>query len=425
MFETQFIPTRQVPANFGPLKGANAHAQILGPCGDTMEFWLRLESDHILQATFTTDGCGASIRSGSAAAKLATGKTLQEACNLTALQIEQAVGELPPDHKHCPVLALNTLKAAAENYRQHNGGQSLAAAKTSQAPPPAKQSTSARATEKAVRQPGDEESLKRAVSRIGCKLLVLSGKGGVGKSTVAVNLAMALAAAGRKVGLLDIDIHGPSIPKMMGLENSQPPVGSGALHPIAAGPNLKVMSMGFLLRSAADAIVWRGPIKASMIRQFLSEIDWGDLDVLVVDCPPGTGDEPLSIAQMLGPDTAAIVVTTPQAVAIADVRRSVTFCQKLQLRVLGIIENMGGFACPHCGKHTDLFGNGGGEALAQEMNAPFLGRIPLEPEIVVSGDAGTPFIEHFAQSQSARVLNDILRSILPSLDPKSHCSAKS
>jgi ATP-binding protein involved in chromosome partitioning len=410
MSRTIPVPTRQLPANFGPLKDADATAHILGPCGDTMQFWLRIEEGRILQANFTTDGCSASILSGAMAASLASGRTLREACAVTAPEVEAAVGGLPEDHKHCPVLAVNTLQAAISQYRRPGGQQEQTCPSASQGAGGKSQAASASgATD---REPGNDEALNSAIHRIRYKILVLSGKGGVGKSTVAANLAMALASAGCKVGLLDIDIHGPSIPKLMGLEGSQLRAGIRSLHPVEATPNLAVMSMGFLLQSPRDAVVWRGPLKAGLIRQFLAEVAWGDLDVLVVDSPPGTGDEPLSIAQMLGPGTAAIVVTTPQAVAVADVRRSVTFCQKLNLSILGIIENMSGFSCPHCGKASDLFGTGGGEDLAREMDVPFLGRIPLDPQVVLSGDAGTPFVQRFAQSASAKALNLIIQPIL-------------
>jgi Mrp family chromosome partitioning ATPase len=400
-FPVQF---RQLPVNFGPLKEASVTARILGPCGDTMQFWLRIEEERILQASFTTDGCGASILSGSMAASLASGKTLSDACELTPPQIEEAVGGLPEDHKHCPVLALKTLHAAVEQYRQQAASQSDVS-----------ESECPSAPASAARETAEDDSLKRAISRIGYKVLVLSGKGGVGKSTVAANLAVALSSAGCRVGLLDIDLHGPSIPKLMGLEGARPADGAGGILPVKVAPNLAVMSMGFLLESPRDAVVWRGPLKAGLIRQFLSEVAWGDLDVLVVDSPPGTGDEPLSIAQMLGPGTAAIVVTTPQAVAVADVRRSVTFCQQLKLHLLGIVENMSGFSCPHCRTTTNLFGGGGGEALAREMGVPFLGCIPLDPQVVLSGDAGTPFVQRFSESASAQAMNRIIQPILGSI----------
>jgi Mrp family chromosome partitioning ATPase/predicted Fe-Mo cluster-binding NifX family protein len=418
MTQTNPIQFRQLPDNFGPLKDASASARLKGSCGDTMEFWLWVEAGRILQANFTTDGCGASVLSGAMAAKLASGKTLAEACKLTPQQVEEAVGGLPDDHKHCAVLALKTLCAAVAQLQRQNAPRSYS--QTTSEPTPGSDAAEAAPAEHAEGgkpvPPMDDDAVKRPMSRIRCKLLVLSGKGGVGKSTVAANLAMSLASSGKKVGLLDVDIHGPSIPKMMGLESAQPAAGGGAILPVQAGPNLSVMSMGFLLQNATDAVVWRGPMKAGLIRQFLSEVAWGDLDVLVVDCPPGTGDEPLSVAQMLGAGTAAVVVTTPQAMAIADVRRSVTFCQKLQLQVLGIVENMSGFVCPHCSKSTDLFGAGGGEALAREMKVSFLGSIPLDPQIVESGDTGKPFASRLTESSSARAFDHVVRGILSGLE---------
>ena len=177
-------------------------------------------------------------------------------------------------------------------------------------------------------------------------------------------------------------------------------------------PRLKVMSIGFLLQSPRDAVIWRGPLKYKVIEQFLRDVIWGTLDVLVIDSPPGTGDEPLSIAQLVGRPAGAIVVTTPQDVAVADVRRSITFCQQVHLQVLGVVENMSGFVCPHCGKATDLFKSGGGAALAQEMSVPFLGKVPLDPQVVDSGDAGTPFVQRFAGSPTAHAFEDIVRPIL-------------
>jgi Mrp family chromosome partitioning ATPase/predicted Fe-Mo cluster-binding NifX family protein len=429
MTQSSPIQLRQLPVNFGPLKGASTSARLKGPCGDTMEFWLRVEEDRILQANFTTDGCGASVLSGAMAGKLASGKTLAEACKVTPEQVEEAAGGLPDDHKHCAVLALKTLCAAVAQLERQDAPCSHSEAGCGPTPC----SDSAGAAEAAAGGPAEsrkpvpsaeDEAVGRSMSRIRFKVLVLSGKGGVGKSTVAANLAMALATSGKKVGLLDVEIHGPSIPKMMGLESAQPAAGGGMIRPMLAGPNLSVMSMGFLLQNAMDAVVWRGPIKAGLIRQFLSEVAWGDLDVLVVDCPPGTGDEPLSVAQMLGAGAAAVVVTTPQAVAVADVRRSVTFCQKLQLQVLGIVENMSGFVCPHCSKSTDLFGAGGGEALALEMKVNFLGGIPLDARIVESGDTGKPFASRLTGSPSAQAFDHVVRGILSGLEAGMDLSEK-
>ena len=263
----------------------------------------------------------------------------------------------------------------------------------------------------------DQRRLEQRLGQIRQKILVLSGKGGVGKSTVATNLAMSLALAGYKVGLLDIDIHGPSIPTLLGLENEAcgPTAAVNVIEPVPLGENLKVMSIGFLLRSPRDAVVWRGPLKFKVIQQFLADVMWGPLDVLIVDSPPGTGDEPLTVGQLIGRPASAIVVTTPQDVALADVRRSITFCQQLHLQVLGVVENMSGFVCPHCGKTTDLFKSGGGERLAQEMDVPFLGKVPLDPQVVDSGDAGTPLVQRFAESPTALAFANIAKPILSNL----------
>ena len=256
-----------------------------------------------------------------------------------------------------------------------------------------------------------DDVLQARLRQIRHRLIVLSGKGGVGKSTVAANLALALAQAGHTVGLLDVDVHGPSIPKLLGLEGTDVENDGVGLFPVSLQPNLKVMSMGFLMENAESAVIWRGPMKHSLIRQFLRDVNWGPLDFLVVDSPPGTGDEPLSVIQLVGQPASAIVVTTPQDVAVADVRRSITFCRKLGLSVAGVIENMSGFVCPHCGKMTDPFKSGGGEALASEMNVPFLGRVPLDPAVVQSGDGGKPFMDQADQSPAAKAFGPIVAAV--------------
>ncbi len=244
------------------------------------------------------------------------------------------------------------------------------------------------------------------------KLLVFSGKGGVGKSTVAANLAAALARAGKRVGLLDIDVHGPSIPKLMGVETGQVQGNGEELLPVKVNDNLAVMSIGFLLPSKGEPVIWRGPRKHGIIRQFLSDVAWGQLDYLVVDSPPGTGDEPMSIAQLVGPSAGAIVVTTPQDVAISDVRRCVAFCNEVSLPVVGILENMSGLACPKCGETIDLFKRGGGAALALEMDVPLLGQIPIDPEVVMAGDAGIPLLRDGPQSPAAKAFAEVVDSLL-------------
>ncbi len=258
----------------------------------------------------------------------------------------------------------------------------------------------------------EREAVGARMNRVKHKLVVLSGKGGVGKSTVAANLAIALAKAGKRVGLLDVDIHGPSIPRLLGLDEREATGSGDTIDPIEYDANLKVMSLGFVLRGRDDAVIWRGPLKMNVIKQFLRDVDWGDLDFLVVDCPPGTGDEPLSVVQLIGSPDGAIVVTTPQELAVSDVRRCVSFCRKLELPVLGVLENMSGFVCPHCGQRSDIFRSGGGEAMAADMGIRFLGRVPIDPEVVRASDEGTMYLHAHEGSETARAFQRVVRSIM-------------
>jgi ATP-binding protein involved in chromosome partitioning len=273
----------------------------------------------------------------------------------------------------------------------------------------------------------DQEALNKRMAGIRHKLIILSGKGGVGKSTVAANLAITLAQDGHRVGLLDVDIHGPSIPKLMGIENQVPRMGDETIQPVEIkhmGHNLKVMSMGFLLRDRDLAVIWRGPLKMGAIKQFLKDVEWGELDYLIIDSPPGTGDEPLSVAQLIPGLDGAIVVTSPQDLSILDVRKSITFCRQLNMPVLGVIENMSGLTCPHCGGQIDVFKRGGGERMAMEMNVPFLGRIPIDPQVVESSDSGVPFVTGHAQSETAMAFAGAVKILLAGLgeakDDKDH-----
>jgi Mrp family chromosome partitioning ATPase len=215
----------------------------------------------------------------------------------------------------------------------------------------------------------------------------MSGKGGVGKSTVAAYLALLLADKGHKVGLLDIDLHGPTIPRLLGIQGGLQVKAAAQVEPWPFSENLKVVSMDMLLGEKDMAVIWRGPLKISAIKQFISDIEWGELDFLVIDSPPGTGDEPLTIAQIIK-DAEALIVTTPQEVSLADVRKSINFCRQVKMKILGVVENMCPFACPHCGKKIALFGAGGGATLARHMEVPLLTEIPLDPDMVQSGDSG-------------------------------------
>jgi len=257
----------------------------------------------------------------------------------------------------------------------------------------------------------DQKKINARMAQIKHKICVLSGKGGVGKSTVAVNLATALADAGKKVGLLDVDIHGPSIPTMLGLGSMPLVSNADSVDPITVG-NLKVMSVGFLSQNEDDAFIWRGPMKMGVIKQFLGDVEWGELDYLIIDCPPGTGDEPLSICQLIEEPEGAVIVTTPQQVAAVDVRKSLTFCKKLSMPVLGIVENMSGFACPKCGEVVDIFHSGGGEKMATDFEVPFLGKLPIDPNIGKACDAGKPFLQSYAASETAQILRDVIKPFL-------------
>jgi ATP-binding protein involved in chromosome partitioning len=267
--------------------------------------------------------------------------------------------------------------------------------------------------DRAAAESRERQEIESRLGRIGHKIIVLSGKGGVGKSTVAVNLAAALMMEGKRVGLLDVDIHGPSIPTMLGLERATVEGQDGEMLPVDVD-GLKVMSLGFFLRNQDDAVIWRGPLKMSVIKQFLKDVAWGDLDFLVIDSPPGTGDEPLSVCQLMGKLDGAVIVTTPQKVSAVDVRKSISFCRRLMVPVLGVIENMSGFACPQCGEITAIFQSGGGRRIAEDMGVPFLGSLPMDPEIAEACDSGQAFIRRYPASPTARIMREIIKPIIAS-----------
>jgi len=266
-----------------------------------------------------------------------------------------------------------------------------------------------------------DASIKVNLAHIKHKILVMSGKGGVGKSTVAVNIASGLARKGFQVGLLDVDLHGPSIPRLLGLFGLARAT-QEAIVPIQVGPNLKVISIEILTDQKDTAVIWRGPLKIGVIRQFIADVEWGDLDYLIVDSPPGTGDEPLSVAQTI-PDAQAVVVTTPQEISLADVRKSINFCRQVKMEILGLVENMSGFTCPHCGQPIDLFHSGGGFKLADLQQVDFLGAVPIDPRVVLSADQGKPIFEAApADDPALKAYQGIVERIVAKTegDPKSH-----
>jgi len=258
----------------------------------------------------------------------------------------------------------------------------------------------------------EQEELKDRMGKIKHKILVMSGKGGVGKSTIAANIAVSLAKAGKAVGLLDVDFHGPSIPTLLHLEGKPVYQTEEGLIPVESSLGMKVMSVGFFLRDRDDAVVWRGPMKMGFLKQLLKDVIWGEQDYLVIDFPPGTGDEPLSVAHMLPECDGAVIVTTPQNLALNDVRKSINFCRRINIPILGVIENFSGFVCPHCQNAVDLFKKGGGEAMAEKMEVPFLGRIPLDPRIVEASDLGEPYVNAHDDAEGAITLGKVVKHIM-------------
>jgi Mrp family chromosome partitioning ATPase len=252
--------------------------------------------------------------------------------------------------------------------------------------------------------------IRASLARIKKQYLVMSGKGGVGKSSLAANLAVSLARSGRRIGLLDVDLHGPSIPRLLGLGGRAEAAEDGRIAPLQFGTNLFVLSIDSMLADRDEAVIWRGPRKLNAIRQFISDVAWGPLDVLIIDSPPGTGDEPLAVAQIM-PQAQAVVVTTPQELALADVRKSIRFLRKLNQPIAGLIENMSGFVCPHCGRVTDLFGRGGGRLLAESLGLPFLGAVPLDPGVVIASDQGKPYVLEHPESEFSRAVAHIAAAL--------------
>ncbi len=266
----------------------------------------------------------------------------------------------------------------------------------------------------AKKEPGTGTGLpERAALDVRHVILVLSGKGGVGKSTVAVNLAYALSNHGYNTGLLDLDLHGPTIPKMLGVQNFRLQTIDNKIEPVRVSGTLAAVSMAFLLPDTSTPVIWRGPMKMSAISQFLTDVNWGSLDYLVVDLPPGTGDEALTIAQLAPNLRGAVIVTTPQEVATLETSKAVRFVEKLDIPVIGVVENMSGMVCPHCQTEIDVFGKGGGKKMADELNVPFLGSIPLDIEMRQAGDAGRPaVIRRGSEDLTWKAVNEVMENLV-------------
>jgi ATP-binding protein involved in chromosome partitioning len=251
------------------------------------------------------------------------------------------------------------------------------------------------------------------MGKIGHKIAVISGKGGVGKSTVTANLAISFAMQNptKKIGILDADITGPSIPKILGLHGKQLPVGPPGIFPVTGPLGIKVISMDFLLPSDEAAVIWRGPLKMGVIRQFLSDVLWGELDYLFIDLPPGTGDEPLSVMQLIPEMDGTVIVTMPSELSEMIVKKAVTFSKQLNIPVIGIIENMSGFRCPKCGEEINIFKEGGGQRIALTLGVPFIGKIPIDPKICEDSDAGQPFVLEDANTPAKKAFMEIVSNV--------------
>lgn len=262
----------------------------------------------------------------------------------------------------------------------------------------------------------EKKRLEEKLFHIRYKIMVMSGKGGVGKSTVSTNLAASLALNGYEVGILDADLHGPDVPRMLGIESLHLKGRQGSVEPVQVFHGLKAVSMALFARERDKAIIWRGPAKHTAIKQFLGQVNWGDLDFLIIDLPPGTGDEPLSVVKITKDVDGAIIVTTPQDVALLDSRKAVSFSRLIEVPVLGIVENMSGMVCPHCKENIDLFKIGGGEKAATELGVPFLGRIPIDPRVVLSCDAGEPLVTGAAESEAKEAFDEITRRVLAAVE---------
>ncbi|MFC1880223.1 P-loop NTPase [Thermodesulfobacteriota bacterium] len=255
-------------------------------------------------------------------------------------------------------------------------------------------------------QDEQDAAVTKSLGNIKNKILVMSGKGGVGKTSTSVNLSIALANKGYKVGIMDVDLHGPDVPRMLGLEGTPEVNQNKKLNPLSYSNNLKAISIESFTPNKDEAIIWRGPLKFSAIKQFIGDVDWKDLDFLVIDSPPGTGDEPLTVAQTIS-DAKAVIVTTPQEVALADVRKSINFCKTVKMEIFGLLENMSGFSCPHCNEIIELFGSGGGEKTAAQMGIPFLGKIPFDPKMVTCGDTGACYQDVHAESEVTKAFGRV------------------
>jgi ATP-binding protein involved in chromosome partitioning len=401
------------PRNCGPLMSFMGHASITGTCGESIEFWVLVRGNRLEEVSFVSDSCGPSLACGSMTACLAEGKTLEEAAALGQQDILHALGGLPKESEHCALLAADALHAACDHHIRIRDSERVIAQEEVEKDVDAEaapQAMTCAPVEFAVKY-DERRVLQERLSKIRHKIVVLSGKSGVGKSTIAVNMATSLMMSGYRVGLLDVDTHGPGVPTMLGLGDISFRYDEEEIFPVDLG-GIKVMSIGFFLSRKNNALIWRGPWKTKGIRQLLRDTSWGELDFLVVDVPPGTGDEPRSICQMIDKMDGAVVVTTPQLVATEEIRKSISFCRELKIPVLGVVENMNGFFCPHYGEVTPIFESEGGKEIAKDMEVPFLGSIPIDPRIGEASDSAQGLVDRYAATSMAETIRNVVNPIV-------------
>lgn len=401
------------PRHYGTADNWDGHAVITGPCGDTMTFWIEVVGNLVSTVRFTTDGCITSRAAGSMTATLAAKRSVTECLSVSQEDVLNALEGLPDEYRHCALLSSNTLKAACDNYLVRVKKSTYMPEDLIETCLDCTQETCSALARRENETNADWLSRQRLLStlcKIKHKVFVLSGKGGVGKSSLSVNLAVSLSKRGFQVGLLDADLHGPSVPHMMreGSEYVSSP--DDLISPVLVD-GIKTMSMGYLSQDSSQPAIWRGPMKMNVIRQFVTEVDWGELDYLIVDSPPGTGDEALAIAQVISDADGAVVVTTPQTVALQSVSKCVSFCRELAVPVIGLVENLGYATCPECGFDHALFGRNGGKLLAEAMNIPLIGRLPYAPEMVSSCDNGVPFQKNQSLSDLGQGIESVVDSI--------------
>ncbi len=360
------------PRNMGVLEPPCHHGSRTGDCGDRMDFWVEVKDAAVVRVSFTTTGCGSSRACASMTTELALGQSVEQVLSLTAQDVLGALGTFPESSRHCAELSVGALHAACAPW-----------------------------------------VIPGSAPAFGKTLMVLSGKGGVGKSMLVANLASSLSRQGLRVGVLDIDLHGPNLPALLGMEDEVVERLEDRLQP-AEREGIKVMSMAFLLPDPDQAVVWKGMKKGILVQQFVQEVAWGELDLLLIDAPAGTGDEPIAIVNTLGGLDGALVVTTSSRSSLEDARKAVNFCHEMKVPVLGLVENM-------AGRTSDPVREGAVRAMAMDMDVPLLGVLPMDDAVELAAEAGTPFVASSPEREISRRIEAMASCLQESLGLRQAC----